>query len=194
MTMNGPHTARAHYVTPQILSASFTGPTSVTAGSTNTYTASYTISSGGAPLSNVKVQGGITSKATSLVVTCDGTTTVYTGPLATFKGAACGGTLSINTSKQNNVFTWTFTSMGPSESHTLTIQFNFMPTSPGTYTITGPWSAVCTSTIGDVPITNNTPYIHTVTERRRILKHSDVTLVSNPQIAGRVECNTLRKV
>jgi hypothetical protein len=167
VTMTEDHTATAYYLTPQTLTATFGGDMSPSGakknGPSHPYTASYTISAN-VPLTNVKVQGGITTKATSVVVTCDSTpVTIWQGQ--TNVAISCGTAsahLSWDLSKQNNVFTWTFASMSAGESHTLTIAFNFQPTSPGTYSITGAWSAVCTSNIGGVTRTLKTPYTGTL--------------------------------
>ncbi len=159
VTMNAPHTATANYVTPQYLTFGWSGPASLSKGQVGTFTASYTIAANVA-LTNVKVQGGITVKATSIVVSCDGQV-VWTGASwpANSGGvtlSACGGTnnLKINTSNNNNVLTLTFGSMAAGSSHTLSIQYNWSSSSSGTYNITGAWSASCSSVFG----TLTTPY------------------------------------
>lgn len=159
VTMNAPHTATANYVTPQYLTFGWSGPASLSKGQVGTFTASYTIAANVA-LTNVKVQGGITVKATSIVVSCDGQV-VWTGSSWPSNSggvtlSACGGTnnLKINTSNNNNVLTLTFGSMAAGSSHTLSIQYNWSSSSSGTYNITGAWSASCSSIFG----TLTTPY------------------------------------
>jgi hypothetical protein len=155
--------------TPQTLTLSCSGPDAqspctdtgdIGPRDTGTYVLSYTITAN-EDLTDVRVQGGITVKAKNIKIYCDGTTLVWSSgseqgwPSGTVTVSDCaGGQLTINTSKKNNVLTWTFTSMDAGESHTLTIEFDWTPTSSGTQSIAGEWSAVCTSSQG----TTKTPY------------------------------------
>jgi hypothetical protein len=123
------------------------------------YVLSYTITAN-VDLSDVKVQGGITVKAMNIVIKCDDTQ-VWTGsgwPSGTVTVGCAGGQLTINTSKKNNVLTWTFSSMSAGESHTLTIEFDWTSNSAGTFSIAGEWSAVCTSEFGTTK-TDYTPRV-----------------------------------
>jgi hypothetical protein len=151
---------------PQTLTLSCSGPDAqspctdtgdIGPRDTGHYVLSYTITAN-EDLTDVRVQGGITPKAKNIEIYCDNNNLVWTGsgwPDSPVTGLnACGGTLDINTSKKNNVLTWTFTSMDAGESHTLTIEFDWTPTSAGTQSIAGEWSAVCTSSQG----TTKTPY------------------------------------
>jgi hypothetical protein len=153
---------------PQTLTLSCSGPDALDPCSdtgdigprdTGHYVLSYTITAN-EDLSDVKVQGGITPKAKNIVIKCDGAEVWSSGseqgwPSGTVTVSDCaGGQLTINTSKKNNVLTWTFESMGAGDSHTLTIEFDWTPTSSGTQSIAGEWSAVCTSSQG----TTKTPY------------------------------------
>jgi hypothetical protein len=157
--------------TPQTLTLSCSGPDAlpppectdtgdIGPKETGHYVLSYTISAN-EPLTGVMVQGGITPKAKNIEIYCDGTP-VWSGlgwPGSTVTvniatGGCAGATLTIDTSKKNNVLTLTFSSMGAGESHTLTIEFDWTPTSSGLHSIAGEWSAVCTSSQG----TTKTPY------------------------------------
>jgi hypothetical protein len=147
---------------PQTLTLSCSGPDAldpctdtddIGPRDTGHYVLSYTITAN-EDLTDVRVQGGITPKAKNIVIKCDGTP-VWTGsgwPSSTDTVGCAGGQLTINTSKKNNVLTWTFESMSAGESYTLTIEFDWTPS--GTQSIAGEWSAVCTSSQG----TTKTPY------------------------------------
>jgi hypothetical protein len=146
---------------PQTLSFSSSGPSTLTQGQTGSYAASYTIGAHVA-LTNVKVQGGITSKATSITIKCDGVT-VWSGttwPSASTTVSACGGTNNLNigaiSSATYDTLTLTFTSITAAKSHILAVTFKFTSSSSGSFDLTGPWSATCTSTAGTTttPATN----------------------------------------
>jgi hypothetical protein len=153
---------------PQTLTLSCSGPDAldpctdtddIGPRDTGHYVLSYTITAN-EDLTDVRVQGGITVKAKNIKIYCDGDEVWSSGseqgwPSGTVTVSDCaGGQLTINTSKKNNVLTWTFTSMDAGESHTLTIEFDWTPTSSGFHSIAGEWSAVCTSSQG----TTKTPY------------------------------------
>jgi hypothetical protein len=157
--MDGPHTATAVYITPQMLVFEDTetvGPR---------YTATYTITAN-VDLWDVKVQGGVGQKATSIDIVLDGKTvrtgyTIAKGGSITWTNYAdatsfpSGVSLTLDTSKNQNVFTLSIDDLAAKDSHTLEITFGWSAkNAPVGQSITGPWSAVCNSQFG----TLKTPY------------------------------------
>jgi hypothetical protein len=142
-------TVTAEYVTPQELdfeAVNKAGPD---------YQVSYTISAN-VDLTSVKVQGGLGQKAYHITVYVD-TTIVWNDISLEKLGPVIvpGGTLKLDTSNKQNVFTYSLDSLDEGDSHTITITFQWNTKNPPHgQSITGPWSAVCTSDFG----TLKTPY------------------------------------
>jgi hypothetical protein len=139
-------TVTADYVTPQELdfeAVQTSGP----------YTAEYTITAN-VDLTSVKVQGGLGSKAYNIYVSVDGTPVWSDISLSNLLYPGTGWSLKLDTSKNNNVFTLSIDGMDAGTHHTITITFRWSKGTPHGQSITGPWSAVCTSIYG----TLKTPY------------------------------------
>ncbi|MBI3840901.1 MAG: hypothetical protein HY297_02950 [Thaumarchaeota archaeon] len=138
----------AHYLVPQSLRYSWSGPSELASDLPGNFQAEYNLTAN-VDLSSARLHGVLrrASGASAFTITCDGAT-VWTGsslPMRRIAVAACGGTLTISRSSM----TLTVGPMLSGESHKLSIRFTWSSHTTGRYVIMGSWSGISTNAYGN---------------------------------------------
>jgi M6 family metalloprotease-like protein len=151
VSMNGPHTATAHYSACGLLLTS--GPKFIPTNTPGTWTASLTLTAA-VDLWDVTVYGGFNSAVTVRSVCVDGVcSSSVSSPAGGFGPAAADLSPTVLGSTSAAIFTWP--SMPAGTSHTITVTMQGSFSYPGTEYLTHDWSVTANSQSGPISLSIN---------------------------------------